>query len=378
MTENHLVSSNGRVLLVDDTIENLQILTVLLETAGYQVACAANGKTALMICSNKPPELILLDIRMPEMDGYEVCNQLKSNELTRHIPIIFISALDDVEDKLKGFEAGAVDYITKPFQESEVLARVSSHINLFRTQRELGQANIKLQALDKMKAMFIATMSHELRTPLNAIISFSSIMLQDIIGDINEQQRDSLERMQRAGNHLLELITDVIDISKIEAGRIDLCPKQVSLHELVDEAMDSVRLQAENKNLQLEVEATSWPTTYTDSRRLLQCLTNLLSNAVKYSERGRVLLEVTSDADKVYFKVQDTGIGIPEQDIAKLFKAFERLESHLYAKTSGTGLGLYLSRKIAVELLQGDIEVESVAEEGSIFTLSVARTIEKL
>ncbi|MBW9256654.1 MAG: PAS domain S-box protein [Candidatus Thiodiazotropha sp. (ex. Lucinisca nassula)] len=236
---------------------------------------------------------------------------------------------------------------------------------------ELSAANNRLVELDRLKSMFIASMSHELRTPLNAIISFSSILLQGLLGDLDEQQKDSVWRIQRAGNHLKTLITDVIDISKIEAGRIEVYVENVNTKEIVDEVTDSIRKEAAAKGLSLNIWANSWPTVETDQLRLKQCLLNLLSNAIKYTEKGEIAFTVIEETTSIAFEVRDTGIGISELDIPKLFKAFERLESHLRIHAGGTGLGLYLTKKIATELLHGKIEVESHLNQGSMFRLTI-------
>lgn len=371
MTSNRPKQTKGRILVVDDTIANLQVITALLGTAGYKVSGAADGKTALMICTNNPPELILLDIRMPEMDGYEVCRLLKLNEKTRDIPVIFISALDEIEDKVKGFDVGAVDYITKPFQESEVLARVSSHVSLFRMRQEIEQANIKLRTLDKLKSMFIASMSHELRTPLNSIIGFSGILLQGLSGKLNPQQSDDVERINRSGKHLLALITDVIDISKVEAGRVEAFPERLSLQELVQEAVDDIRPMATEKGMTITIHIDPLPQITSDRKRLLQCLLNLLSNSVKYSVEGDIQVRVQNKDDKIEIAVEDQGIGIAEKDIARVFKAFERIESPLRVQAGGTGLGLYLTKKIVTDLLQGEVTAISQENAGSTFSLHI-------
>ncbi len=375
MSTNDHSQTNGMILVVDDTIANLRLLISLLEAAGYCANGAADGETALMICENKPPELILLDIRMPEMDGFEVCHRLKQNEKTRNIPVIFISALDDVDDKVKGFEVGAVDYITKPFRSNEVLARVSSHISLFRMRQEIEQANVKLHELDKLKSMFIASMSHELRTPLNSIIGFSGILLQGISGELNPQQKDDVQRINRSGNHLLELISDVIDISKIEAGRVEVSPQQVSLQELIQEAVDNILPIAKEKNMSIKIHADASPQIVTDHKYLLQCLLNLLSNAIKYSEQGTVQIHVHSDNDYIQIAVEDNGIGISEENITRVFDAFERLENHIKLQAGGTGLGLYLTKKIVTELLQGKIEAKSQVNVGSTFSLYIPQSL---
>jgi len=378
MNSSKLSENKGNVLVVDDTLANLKVLTSLLENAGYKVRGAPNGKSALMICEKRPPELVLLDIRMPEMDGYEVCRRLQAEKKTKDIPVIFISALDAPDDKVKGFEAGGVDYLTKPFQQNEVLARVRTHIQLQHTQLSLKQhsvelesANRRLKELDQLKSMFIASMSHELRTPLNSIIGFSGILLQGISGELNDEQKNSLERIHRAGNHLLGLISDVIDISKIEAGRIDVYYEDFLLKDLVDESIETIGPQAELKALDIEVIANHWPIIFSDRKRLLQCLLNYLSNAVKFSEQGKISLTVSVVDGEVEIKVKDTGIGIAEQDMPKLFEAFERLDTHLKVKAGGTGLGLYLTKKITEQLLHGRVSVESQLGQGSTFAVKI-------
>lgn len=233
------------------------------------------------------------------------------------------------------------------------------------------QANTQLKQLDKLKSMFIASMSHELRTPLNSIIGFSGLLIQGILGELNDKQKDSMERIHRSGNHLLGLISDVIDISKIEAGRIDAFPEPFVLRELLEEALETVRPQADAKGLALELIADNLPQMNTDRKRLLQCLLNYLSNAVKFSETGKVTLAVNMSGDMLKLSVSDTGIGISKEDMSKLFEAFERLETHLRVKAGGTGLGLYLTKKITEELLHGTVSVESYIDEGSTFTLKI-------
>ena len=367
----------GRVMIVDDTVENLQVLTALLETAGYQVSGAANGMTALMIAKNRPPNLILLDIRMPEMDGYEVCHRLKADEATRDIPVIFISTLNDLGDKIRGFEEGAVDYITKPFEENEVLARVSCHVSLFKMRKEMQEANVKLKALDKLMSMFIASMSHELRTPLNSIIGFSGILLQGISGRLSEKQAEDVGRINRSGKHLLGLISDVIDISKIEAGRIETYVETVSVRDVIEEAVEDISPMARGKGLSIVQQIDSVPSIVTDRKRLVQCVLNLLSNAVKYSEQGQIVISVKPVDEWVDITVADKGVGISKEDAERLFVAFERFDSRLKTAAGGTGLGLYLTRKIMTEMLQGEISVESEENKGSCFRLRIPLTLQQ-
>jgi PAS domain S-box-containing protein len=244
--------------------------------------------------------------------------------------------------------------------------------------RELEQSNKKLQELDRLKSMFIASMSHELRTPLNSIIGFTGMTLKGLSGELNDEQKDNLARSYQSARHLLALITDVIDISKIEAGRIDSFPEAVSLKDIIDEAIATIEPQLNDKRLTLEVDMPADVKLNTDRKRLLQCLINLLSNGVKYTEKGGITIKVLEHGSEIEISVTDTGIGIAEKDMPKLFEAFERLETHLRVKAGGTGLGLYLTNKLATDILQGSISVQSKEGQGSIFTLRVPITCIRL
>ena len=240
---------------------------------------------------------------------------------------------------------------------------------------DLAESNSRLEALDQLKSMFIASMSHELRTPLNSIIGFTGVILSEISGDLNPTQKNQLERVYKSAKHLLDLIVDVIDISKIEAGRIDIYPEAFELQTVVDEAVNNIRSIIDKKPIELTLSVQENVTILSDRRRVLQCLINLLSNAGKYTEEGKISLKAGEVQENIVIEVTDTGLGIPEEDMRKLFEPFERLDSYLKVKAGGTGLGLYLTRKIVRDLLGGDIFVESTPGKGSTFTLVIAREL---
>jgi len=223
--------------------------------------------------------------------------------------------------------------------------------------------------------MFIASMSHELRTPLNSIIGFTGMTLQGLSGELNDEQKDNLSRSYQSAKHLLSLISDIIDISKIEAGRIDAFPETISLKEVITEAAGTVKPQLNEKRLNLVVDVPVNVQLNTDKKRFLQCLLNILSNAVKYTESGTITISAGETGGQVEISVSDTGIGIAEKDLPKLFEAFERVESHLCVKAGGTGLGLYLTKKLVRDVLHGDIVVQSQVGHGSVFTLRVPKDI---
>ena len=240
---------------------------------------------------------------------------------------------------------------------------------------ELRRANDRLRQLDQLKSMFIASMSHELRTPLNSIIGFTGVVLQGISGPLSDKQKDHLNRVYGSARHLLDLITDVIDISKIEAGYADVYLETFSLNQLIEEAAATVQPQRLEKGLELEIQASGSIMLTSDRKRLLQCVLNLLSNAVKYSEQGTIQIRLKDEADRAVIEVEDKGIGISPEALAKLFQPFERIDTHLRVKTPGTGLGLYLTRKIMTDLLRGDAVAASTEGKGSIFTLWLPHTL---
>jgi PAS domain S-box-containing protein len=238
--------------------------------------------------------------------------------------------------------------------------------------RELQQANAKLRELDRLKSMFIASMSHELRTPLNSIIGFSSIMLNEWTGPLTAEQKDNLAAVLRAGKHLLALISDVIDVSKIEAGILESTAEDFDVFDVVSEAAGAFTADVAKKGLAINVQAVH-QSMHGDRRRLLQCLLNLASNAVKFTEKGAVSITAApaGDSRNIEIEVSDTGIGISEEEGRRLFTPFVRLDSPLRTAVPGTGLGLYLTRKLTREVLEGEITFSSVPGEGSRFVLLV-------
>ena len=277
--------------------------------------------------------------------------------------IIDITDRKKAEEELKIYHEHLEDLVKERTRQLEIL------------NRELEVSNVKLQEFDRLKSMFIASMSHELRTPLNSIIGFTGMTLQGLSGDLNDEQKDNLSRSYQSAKHLLSLITDVIDISKIEAGRVDAFAEEIHLKEVLAEAISNVKPLVKDKRLEISVEAHADVRLHTDRRRLLQCLLNFLSNAVKYTETGVVTVTTAETNGQVEISVSDTGIGIAEKDMPRLFEAFERLDTHLRVKAGGTGLGLYLTRKIATDLLHGEVAVQSKAGQGSTFTLRVPKIL---
>jgi len=392
------------VLVVDDTPDNLALMSALL-TDEYRVKVASSGEKALRIASSdSPPDLILLDIMMPGLDGYAVCGRLKSEARTANIPVIFLTAKSDMEDEKRGLELGAVDYITKPISPPIVMARVKNHLALkamtdsLRDQneylerevarrmceqmaiREVAIQNLQLEAASRMKSEFLANMSHELRTPLNAIIGFAEVLRDGLAGELEPKQKDYANEIYMSGGHLLALINDILDLSKVEAGKMTLTLEPVSVSMLVQAGLQVVKETATAHRQRLTAQvAPDLGEVWLDGRKFKQILYNLLSNAVKFTPDGgevrlearRVTPEAPPDGPGASFLeivVKDSGIGVPAADQARLFEPFTQIDSTLARRYQGTGLGLAMVRRLA-ELHGGTVALRSAPGEGSTFTV---------
>jgi len=377
--------STANILAVDDTPANLRLLMGILREVGYKVRPSNNGQRALATAKKGLPDLILLDIMMPDMDGYQVCEHLKANEQTRDIPVIFISALSETFDKVKAFAVGGVDYITKPFQAEEVLARVETHLKLHELQRQLSQQNQEIkqekenaEVANQAKSTFLANMSHELRSPLNAILGFAQILTRS--QRLDKENQENVGIISRSGEHLLNLINQVLDLSKIEAGRTTLNENHFDFYRLLDDLEDMFHLKADDKRLQLlfEREPSVSQYLYTDEVKVRQVLINLLNNALKFTVEGGITVRINAKTIKtdlnqqcsvIEFEIEDTGPGIAPDELDELFTAFVQTETGKQSQ-EGTGLGLPISRKF-VQLMGGEMVVTSEVGRGTTFQFQI-------
>jgi signal transduction histidine kinase len=353
------------VLVVDDSPDSLDLMKQVLGTA-YKVRVAINGDAALKLARQAPPDIVLLDVMMPEMDGYEVCRQLKAEPALAGIPVIFITAMDEVEDEEKGFSVGAVDYITKPISPPLVKARVATHLGIHRQRRELEDARSRAEEGARAKAEFLAIMSHEIRNPLNAILGMVSLLMET---KLDTEQSAYLQTVHYAGDALLAILNDVLDYSRIEAGKLVMEKAAFDLHQTLDSVISLMESRSREKSLKLIRRiAADVPVTVTgDSLRLRQVLLNLVSNAIKFTPEGEITVEVSRvKGNRLLFQVTDTGIGIEADALPSLFSDFTQQDASISRRFGGTGLGLSICKRL-VALMNGSIEVHSQLGAGSSF-----------
>jgi CheY-like chemotaxis protein len=365
---------SATILVVDDSPENLALISNLLKS-DYQVKIAINGKRALQIAtSDTPPALILLDVEMPDMDGFEVCRQLKSNALTAGIPVIFLTAKSEMEDERTGFELGAVDYLTKPISPPIAMARVKNQLTIKTMADFLQEKNVELgiardiaEKANNAKSKFISSMSHELRSPLNAVLGFAQLMDAET-ATLTVSQKDSLKQIMKAGWHLLTLINEILDLAKVESGKVSVSEESVPLVEVLIECCAMLEPLAQQRGIKLIAPAINrLHHVRADRIRLKQVVINLLSNAIKYNHSQGSVELCWSESQSGTLRVEciDTGVGLNAQQLSKLFQPFNRLGQE-NGSEEGTGIGLVMAKQL-IELMGGTIGVKSKVGKGSMF-----------
>ncbi|MEM9953125.1 MAG: hybrid sensor histidine kinase/response regulator [Chloroflexota bacterium] len=366
------------VLVVDDNPTNIDLLSNMLQRFDHTVYTASNGHTALEIVAKKLPDIVLLDISMPEMDGYDVCRHIKADEATQDIPVIFISALDDTQNMLDGFEVGAVDYITKPFKYREVLARINTQVTLMRQQREIQalRENEKQQyeRMAQLQRQFIGSATHDLKNPLFVISGYADMI--EMLGrqQGNQQLLSFVESIRRGTNKMSDLVYDILDLLQLES-KTRLDRELVDLQDLLETIVRDMQMRATKKDITLTLHPIDKsPTLNLDRRRINRVLDNLISNAIKYTPTGGAVdVKTHITQQSVQIDIQDTGLGIPSDELATIFEPFQRVNTEEHMAQEGTGLGLSIVKTL-VEQHGGSITVESTMGEGSCFSVTLPKT----
>jgi signal transduction histidine kinase len=392
----------ARILVVDDTPEIQELLQIHLETEGYQVLVAGNGQEALAAVAAEAPDLILLDVLMPVMDGYEVCRRLKADEETAFIPIVILTALQDLSHRLRGIELGADDFLTKPFNHLELLTRVRSllrvkglHDQVVATNRLLEQrvaertaalerALADLREMERLKSEFLSNISHELRTPLTPIKGYLPGLLQEELGPLTSLQRRALGHIAQSVDRLHRLIDDLLTFMQWESGEIGLALGGACVAKVVEEALARAAAGAEEKGVEVATEiGADLPQIRGDAAALARALGHLVENAVKFTPKGGHVTVTArlvqpsplppgppAPRQFVELAVRDTGIGIPSEAIPKIFERFYQADSSSTRQHGGTGLGLAIVKRI-LDAHEAPIAVESLPGQGTTFSIRI-------
>jgi len=382
------------VLIVDDNRMNIDLMVEILKN-DYTLRVAVSGEAALDIVQDSLPDIILLDIMMPDMDGYEVCKRLKSDERTKAVPVIFITAKAQIEDEAKGLEYGAVDYLTKPVSPAIVLARVKTHIALYDQNRtleeqvqkrtkQLAESKKKAEEASKAKSAFLANVSHELRTPLNHVMGLSSLLLEI---DENQERLELIKPIHDGAEQLTSLFNQLLDLTMLESDAVNIDFRTFDLERALSQQAAIFRAYAKKKSLDFQFSMQEGIPTkvYGAPAETVQTLNNVLLNACRYTDEGKVTLTVGIDPEQyagldkgmvmLRFIVTDSGVGIPEDKQETIFDSFEIGEEVMTKRLSGTGIGLTIS-KYLVEKMNGKIWVESQVGQGSKFSISLPFKVE--
>jgi signal transduction histidine kinase len=373
-----------KILVVDDRAENLIAMVKLLERPDLEILTASSGNEALGLMLDHDLALVLLDVQMPGMNGFEVAELMRRNERTRRVPIIFVTAINKERRQIfSGYEAGAVDYLFKPVDPFILRAKVAVFMEMKSTQlarerlvRELNRANNRLQELNDRKSDYLAAASHELRTPLTVIKEHCSLVHEGLVGDLNDEQRHCVGAALRNCNRLADLVDDLLDLNGIENGYTARCRSAQDVREVLATCVEDFRGTCAGADQELVLQAAAdLPPVLADPALLTQVMVNLLGNAGKFTPAGgRVTVSARRDGQDVRIAVADTGPGIAPEDRDRVFEKFARLDGAARA-TRGTGLGLAIVRRI-IDLHEGSIGVDDAPGGGARFSFTLPAATE--
>jgi len=358
------------ILIVDDNPNNIKVLAIILTPFNYKIVIATDGAGAVEMVDRVRPDLILLDIMMPIMDGYEACKIIKSKKENVNIPVLFLSALDEKESIVEGFEAGGVDYITKPFNKEELLSRIRTHLELKLTRDEIEKSNNHLTDLNSMKDKILSVIGHDLRDPVSSLK-----MTLDYLEQANLKSCDDfmnyIEIMSFTVNEVFSLLENLLGWAKSQSGNVVVNPEIIKLNDLIQSVYRLQRSSIQNKKIFFENLVDQDIRVFTDFNSIYTVIRNLISNAIKFTPvEGSIFLEAETRESTVLLKIRDTGVGIPSENLSKLFDSKKHFTTYGTNNESGSGLGLVLCKNY-VEMNGGTIDVESEVNKGTTFFIAL-------
>jgi signal transduction histidine kinase len=355
------------ILIVDDDPTNAEILSEYLKKSEFETILSQNGLHAIAQCKKLDPDLILLDVMMPDMDGFETCAELKKHENTREIPVIFTTALSDTASKIRGFEVGGVDYITKPFHPEEVLARVNAHLTIRKQQQQLQRQTEQLTLLNAEKDTFLSMIAHDLRSPFSSLRLLIGLAAENVEGSGQNELEHIMGLLKKSSENLYNLLDNLLAWSRIQQGVVRYHPKTIDVGQMVVQNLALLDSHAHQKQIEFKNTIEENTTVYADYHMVDAIIRNLISNALKFTHPGGCIHIFAVPGDEfLTISVKDTGIGIAVEHLPGLFRIDSVYRRKGTARESGSGLGLILCKEF-VEKNGGSIGVESEEEKGSTF-----------
>lgn len=365
---NQQVTEKPYILAVDDEQLNLELLRFILERHEFAYQGTNDDDYFFELLEEKLPDLILLDVIMPRIEGFELCAKLKSFAQYKDIPVIFLTGKVNVKDKVKGFEVGGVDYVTKPFNEQELIARIQTHIELRRARNQIEQQAENLKQSNALKDRMFSIIGHDLRSPLSAAKLKMDFIMRGIIDPKAENFVDgTVFELLKTMDEALSLLQNLLGWAKSESDQIQVIPENLDLKDIVDQTFRLLKLGSEHKKITLDNKVSEATCVHADLNTTKTVLRNLLSNAIKFTPfEGRIKVNAISSEENIIIEVQDNGQGIPPEDIPKILNPNEHFSKLGTEKEPGTGLGLVLCQNF-VRKNGGTLKIKSTVGEGSTF-----------
>ncbi len=361
------------ILVVDDNPKNLQIIALTLRELKYKLIIADGGQKAIELSDRYQVDLILLDVMMPEIDGFEVCRVIKSKPQNNGTPIIFLTALSEKANLVKGFELGAVDYITKPFNKEELISRIKTHLDLKFARDELQSVSNNLAESNAIKDKMFSVIGHDLRSPVGSI----KMMLEFLLGNIDsydiQKIKETISSLSKTTDEVFNLLENLLWWARSQSGNLVIIPENIQLSSLIRGLYYLNKESLSIKNIRFESAIDNECMVFSDMNMLKTVLRNLISNAIKFTPQGGLItIAAIEDEDFVKIKVSDSGVGIAEENLPKLFNEKQHFSSVGTNNEAGSGLGLILCKNF-VQANNGKISAESISGKGSTFTIEIPK-----